>query len=144
MKYILTISTASFFMAASFVSPSFGATASQLNEADILLSADRADEALVLLEANYDSATASTQEMFLLGISAKQTGQFSKAAEYFQLALQREPNAGRIRLEYAETLFRLGRYEQSRAELVTVRGMNPPTPVLANIDRFIATVDAAI
>jgi tetratricopeptide (TPR) repeat protein len=144
MKHVLLSSVQALLVSSAFSTAIYAASPEQLQQADILLSADRALEALELLEANFNITTASTQELFLLGISAKQTGQFGKAAEYFQLALQREPNIGRIRLEYAETLFRLGRYKQSHAELITVREMNPPAPVLANVNHFIAIVDAAI
>jgi len=124
-------------------SAAFATTSSELREAQLLLSAERPDQALEFLEARYDSTDTSTQELFLLGISAKLTGDLSRSEQYLREALEREPNAGRIRLELAEVLYRQGKLEASRAELVAVRGMNPPEQVRQNIDSFIAQVDAA-
>jgi len=142
MKYFIT--TVSLCAAlAAHSSPTLAATPEQLQQAQALLSAEQPDQALGLLEAAHDPATASTQEFFLLGVAAKQAGQLSRSEGYFRSALQREPNAGRIRLELAEVLFRQGKLDDSRAELVTVRAMNPPEQVRQNIDGFIAQVDQA-
>lgn len=123
--------------------PALAATPEQLQQAQALLSAEKPAQALGLLEAAYDPATASTQEFFLLGVAAKQAGQLDRSEGYFRSALQREPNAGRIRLELAEVLYRQGKLDDSRAELVAVRAMNPPEQVRQNIDGFIAQVDQA-
>ncbi len=124
-------------------SPALAATPEQLQQAQALLSAEQPAQALGLLEAAYAPATASTQEFFLLGVAAKQAGQLARSEGYFRAALLREPNAGRVRLELAEILYRQGKLDDSRAELVAVRAMNPPEQVRRNIDGFIAQVDQA-
>lgn len=124
-------------------SPALAASPEQLRQAEQLLAADQAGQALGFLEAAHNPQTATTQEFFLLGISAKFSGNLAKAERYFRSALAREPGAGRIRLELAEVLFRQGKFGDSRSELVTVRGMNPPEQVRQNIDVFIAQVEAA-
>ena len=131
-----TVLTLSFY-------PSFAATPVQMRQAEQLLSAGEPQQALGLLKAAHSPESASTQEFFLLGVAAKQSGDFANSEQYFQSALSREPNAGRIRLELAEVLFRQGKLDASRSELVTVRSMNPPEQVRQNIDGFIAQVDAA-
>lgn len=142
MKYFInTVSLCATLAAHS--SPSLAATPEQLQQAQALLSAEEPAQALGLLEAAHDPATASTQEFFLLGVAAKQAGQLSRSEGYFRSALQREPNAGRIRLELAEVLYHQGKLDDSRAELVAVRAMNPPEQVRQNIDGFIAQVDQA-
>lgn len=123
--------------------PSFAATPQQLHQAQELLRADQPARALSLLEAEHNPRTTSTQELFLLGMSAKLSDNLRKSERYFRSALEREPNAGRIRLELAEVLYRQGKLDASRAELVAVRNMNPPKQVRQNIDGFIAQVDAA-
>lgn len=123
--------------------PTNAAIPEQLSQAQQLLSSGQPTQALGLLEAAHDPATASTQEFFLLGISAKQSDNLRKSERYFRAALKREPSAGRIRLELAEVLYRQGKLDASRAELVTVRNMNPPEQVRQNIDGFISQVDAA-
>jgi tetratricopeptide (TPR) repeat protein len=142
MKYLLN--TAS--LCAVLVLPGLpiiAATPSQLQQAQELLSAEQPAQALGLLQAAHDPSTASTQEFFLLGIAAKQAGQLAESEGYFRSALQSEPSAGRIRLELAEVLYRQGKLDDSRAELVAVRAMNPPEQVRQNIDGFIAQVDQA-
>ena len=142
MKYFLTtVSLCAALTAHS--SPALAATSEQLQQAQALLSAEQPAQALGLLEAAHAPATASTQEFFLLGVAAKQAGQLSRSEGYLRAALQREPNAGRIRLELAEVLYRQGKLDDSRAELVAVRAMNPPEQVRQNIDGFIAQVDQA-
>lgn len=142
MKYFLT--TASLCAALALLSaPSFAATPAQMAEAQKLLSAQQPEQALGLLEAAHDPTAASTQEFFLLGMASKLSGNLRKAERYFRAAVEREPGAGRIRLELAEVLYRQGKLDASRSELVAVRGMNPPEQVRQNIDGFIAQVDAA-
>lgn len=125
------------------VSSAAAATPAQLEQAQKLLIAKQPGQALTLLEAAHDPAAAPTQELFLLGMAAKQSENIRKAESYFRAAVQREPGAGRIRLELAEVLFRQGKFDASREELTAVRAMNPPEQVRKNIDGFIAQVDAA-
>lgn len=142
MKYLLT--TASLYAAlALHTAPTLAATSAQMAEAQKLLSAQQPKQALGLLEASHHPAAASTQELFLLGMASKLSGKLRKAERYFRSAVEREPGAGRIRLELAEVLYRQGKLDASRSELVAVRGMNPPEQVRQNIDGFIAQVDAA-
>lgn len=118
------------------------ATPAQLAEAERLLSAKQPAEAYSLLKANHDAKTASAQEFFLLGVSAKVSGKLKASEAFLRKALKQAPEAGRIRLELAEVLYLRGNLNASRAELVTVRSSNPPEAVKANIDGFIAQVDA--
>lgn len=142
MRYFLTATVVCVGLGVASL-PLEAATQAQLEQAQQFLRADDPQMALRLLEAAHEPESASTQELFLLGVSSKQTGQLAKAEGYFRAALEREPTAGRIRLELAEVLYRQGKLDASRAELVAVQGMNPPEQVRQNIDGFIAQVDAA-
>jgi tetratricopeptide (TPR) repeat protein len=121
----------------------YAATNAQLEEAQGFLDADNPAKALSLLESSYDVKTASIQEFFLLGIAAKLSEKYSHAETYFSQALKREPNAGRIRLELAEVLFRQGKLDQSREAILTVKSHNPPPQVAKNLDNFLAQIDEA-
>lgn len=123
--------------------PALAATPAQMAQAEQFLGAENSQEALALLEAAHNPATATVQEFFLLGLSAKLSEDLEKAEHYLRAALQVEPNAGRIRLELAEVLFRQRKLDESRAELVSVRSLNPPEQVLQNIAGFITQIDAA-
>lgn len=124
-------------------SVAIAASPAQLGQAQELLKAERPQQALALLEAAHEPGAASTQELFLLGIAAKQSNRLAKSESYFRTALAQEPNAGRIRLELAEVLYRRGKLDASHAELLTVRRMNPPEQVRRNIDGFISQVETA-
>ena len=121
----------------------FAATTAQLEEAQSLLDANKVGEAFVLLKGAHEGETASTQEFFLLGISAKLSGKFAEAEKYFKAALEREPNAGRIRLELAEVLFRQGKLDQSRQAILSVKAQNTPPQVAKNLDNFLAQIEQA-
>lgn len=123
--------------------PIIAATPEQLQQAERFLASDKSIQALELLEAVHNPQTANIQELFLLGMSAKLSGSLSKAERYLRSALSRQPEAGRIRLELAEVLFRQGKFDDSHIELATVREMNPPEQVLQNVNLFIAEVEAA-
>lgn len=121
--------------------PALAATRAQMAQAEQLLGAEKSGEALALLEAAHNPVTASVQEFFLLGLSAKLSEDLWKAEQYFRAALASEPNAGRVRLELAEVLFRQRKLDASRAQLVAVRNTNPPEQVRQNVDGFIAQID---
>lgn len=122
--------------------PSLAATQAELAQAEQLLAAKKPLDAFRLLEKAYNPASATTQEYFLIGVAAKQSGKLQKAETYLLKARELDPKAGRIRLELAEVQYGLGKYDASRAELMAVRAMNPPPQVRQNIDGFIAQVDA--
>ena len=123
--------------------PAYSATPEQLKQAKSLFDSGKAQEAFILLEKSHSPDNANTQELFLLGISAKKSGQLQKAEQYFRSALSREPNSGRIRLELAEVLFKLGKLDEAQAELLTVQETKPPKQVQQNIDRFLAQTQIA-
>jgi len=141
-RLVVTVSLCAVLTALS--SPSLGATQYQMFESAQLLQSGRPAEALSLLEANYSPELTSTQELFLLGMAAKESGAYSKAETYFRAALARDPGAGRIRMELAEVMFALGKLNAARAELATVSASNPPAQVLANIGSLISMVDTKI
>ncbi len=123
--------------------PVFATTAADMAQAEQFLAEKKPLEALRLLERVYDPATAGPQELFLLGVAAKQGGRLKKAEGYFQKARDLAPNAGRIRLELAEVLYLNGNYDASRSELLAVQSLNPPPTVAKNVGNFLTQVDAA-
>ncbi len=119
------------------------ATPAELTEAESFLANSKPRAALRLLTRSHDPATAKTQEFFLLGVAAKQAGEYHKAEEHLLRAKASDPSAGRIRLELAEVQFALGKPDAARAELLAVQTMNPPPEVRRNIDTFVGQIDAA-
>lgn len=60
-------------------------------------------------------------QAFARGRQARYEGDFKKAAELFQVCLEEDPGLLVARYELAETLRRLGRYDQARAQAETTR-----------------------
>lgn len=116
-------------------------TSATLQQASKLLSTDQADKAYQLLQVNYDANQVGNQELFLLGMAAKKSGDKAAAKGYFEQLLAREPNAARVKLELAETVFQQGDKQYARNLLVDVKNLNPPQAVLQNINGFIQQID---
>jgi len=113
----------------------------ELSKAIELLEIGNSERALELLEATHAIETTSIQELFLLGIAAKRSGKLTKAENYFQRALAKRGNAGRIKLELAEVLVGQGKLDAAKTELQGVLVLNPPDSVKENVERLIAQID---
>ncbi len=112
-----------------------------LQQATVLLDRGQPDQAYQLLQQSYEADKAGNQELFLLGMSAKGTGDKAAAKGYFEQLLARDPNAARVKLELAETVYQQGDKQYARNLLLDVKKMNPPQGVLQNINGFIAQID---
>lgn len=88
----------------------------------------------------YNKVEATTQELFILGINAKNVGKLDESEKYFKELLLKDPNASRVKLELAEISFALGKKEATKKLLNEVKLTNPPAKVGANIDSFLAFI----
>jgi len=79
--------------------------------------------------------------MWWLGTSAMKSGQIRTAVEKFKKMLVIDPQLHRVRLELAAAYFELGRYEEAKRELETVKAAHPPEEVKKNIDRLLAAIE---
>jgi tetratricopeptide (TPR) repeat protein len=113
---------------------------------------DRLSEALTLYYDGqygqalpiFNSIASQVGTMDLLwwvGTSAMKTGNLKLAVDRFQKMLAVDPNLARVRLELAATYFELGRYQDARKELETVKASKPPQEVLNNIEKLLAAID---
>lgn len=118
-------------------------TPSEVAKAAQFLELGKPSEALTLLEATHTAETASLQELFLMGVAAKDSQNLPKSEGYFRQAVSTDPSAGRIKLELAEVLALQGKLSEAKAELQSVQAMDPPEEVQQNVVRFIAQIDAA-
>lgn len=117
--------------------------AATLTKASGLLKDKKPSEALELLLVNHDSANASAKEWFLMGLSAKQSGNGIDAADYFEKVLAVDPSADRVKLELAAVSYQLGDRDRASALLLDVKAAKPPAGVMSNIDRFLATIESS-
>jgi len=81
--------------------------------------------------------------MWWIGTSAMKSGEINLAVKKFQDMLVINPDLHRVRLDLAAAYFKLGRYEEARRELDTVKAARPPDAVLKNIDRLLAAITEA-
>jgi tetratricopeptide (TPR) repeat protein len=81
--------------------------------------------------------------MWWIGTSAMKSGELNLAVKKFQAMLAINPGLHRVRLDLAAAYFQLGRYEESRKELETVKAANPPEMVQKNIDGLLAAISEA-
>ncbi len=104
---------------------------------------DQPQIAYELLTPAYADKSLSNQGLFLLGMSAKETGKLKESEAYFSELLEKEPNALRVKLELAEVYYLEKDQAKAKRLLQDVKSANPPAKVGENIDRFLATIDAS-
>jgi Flp pilus assembly protein TadD len=79
--------------------------------------------------------------MFWLGISAMKVGKTHLAIQKFKKMLEIDPKLHRARLELAVAYFTIGKYNEARREMETVKAAAPPESVHRNIKRLLATIN---
>lgn len=94
-----------------------------------------------LLIQAYQQGEYDNQTLFLLAISEKQLNNLSESEKYLSELLARDPDAGRVKLELAEVLYRNGKPDKAKTLLLEVKAANPPPKVGENIDAFLAFIE---
>lgn len=143
MKKLINISLIC-FLSASVSYKSFSATEKQMKDAKYFASKGKHSKALKILENSYDPKNTNTQELFLMGLSAKNDGQFMKAEKYLKEALKKEPKSGRIRTELAQLNLKQGKFRQSQKEILSIKRLNPPQSVINKLDVLYSNAEYAI
>jgi len=80
--------------------------------------------------------------MFWIGTSAANAGQYQLAMDKFKNMLSMDPDLYRVRLEYADALYKSGRLRDARNELELVKASSPPAGVIRNIERRLNLIGA--
>ena len=101
-----------------------------------LVAAGRFDEALVLLARLEQDNAGGTERDFLSAMIALAKHDYRRAETLLRKILQDNPNAVRVRLELARTLFFAGKDEEADYHFKLAIGQKPPAAVVANITRF--------
>jgi len=110
-------------------------------QARALLAAGQAAEAHALLLALTKQGADDNQTLFLLAMAAKAQDDWQAVKKHLDTILARDPaGSGRIKLELAEALFRIGEPIRARQLLLEVKASNPPSKVGENIDAFLAFI----
>jgi hypothetical protein len=115
---------------------------SRLSEAMTLYYDGKYGQALPIFNA-IASEVETMDIMWWIGTSAMRSGELNLAAKKFQEMLTINPGLQRVRLDLAAVYFQLGRYEEAKGELESVKATRPPEQVQKNIDRLLAAITEA-
>ncbi len=108
------------------------------DKAKALLGANKGNEAYQLLEPLESARAGEVEFDFLLGISALEIGQNTRAVFALERVLAMDPNNTRARAEIARAYLALGETKTAAAEFQTVQRQGVPADVSMTIDRYIA------
>ena len=103
-----------------------------------LLAAGKASEAYQLLEPAEAKRAGEVDYDFLLGISALEAGQNTRAVFALERVLAMDPNNARARAEIARAYLALGETKTAAQEFETVQRQGIPADVSMTVDRYIA------
>ena len=122
--------------------------------AQALLQEGRFAEALDLLRPLAEGPEVDVAVVFLIGLAATELSQqpgmadparaalLEEAVAAFRFMLINRPDLVRVRLELARAFFLMGEDDLSREQFERVLAGNPPAPVIANIQNFLAEIRA--
>ena len=102
----------------------------------MLIASGQYDDALVLLDRRLAADSRDVEALFLTGMIALRQGRSKEAILNFRRALDVQPKATRIRLEFARALYDARRDEESDYNFRLAIADRPPAPVIATIIRF--------
>ncbi len=105
-------------------------------EAMTLLKDEKVNEAYEVLYNSYQNNHFNKQTIFLLANSAKQKGDIKNAIKYYEILLQNDPNAHRVRLELASLYYDDNQLEKSNEQFLIVKSAKIPKQVESNIDNY--------
>lgn len=105
------------------------------------LNAGDFDAARTLLQPKIEQGTHEPNDLFLMGLTEKRAGNHELAIDYFQRLIALAPDSPRVRLEMAESLYILGRYEAAENELNRVLAGAPPETVSQRIQVYLAAIE---
>ena len=107
-----------------------------LAAAKALMATGQFEAAHEILARRLSANPGDVDALFLLGMIALAKKDYPEAIRHFRQALEREPNATRIRLELARTLFLAGKDEDAEYHFKLAIAQKPPEAVIANIIRY--------
>ncbi len=97
--------------------------------------------ALKLLAPYEDSQAGNVEFDYLLGVTALETGDASRATIVLERALIVNPNHAGARLDLARAYFALGDRERARTEFNAALVQDPPVNARAAINAYLARID---
>ncbi|MEK6211323.1 MAG: tetratricopeptide repeat protein [Pseudomonadota bacterium] len=114
-----------------------------LEKAEELLRANRAQEAYDLLEPFEFDQAGELKFDYLLGLAALESGKPAKASLVFERVLAVEPRYLGVRLDLARSYFQIGDLARATQEFQTVLAQSPPPDLKANAERYLQEIEQA-
>ena len=121
--------------------PGFALADELTDRAKTLLEQNKATEAFALLDTEENVRAGEVSYDLLLGVSALESGQNTRAVFALERVLAVEPNNARARAEIARAYLAMGDTTAARQEFESVQKQGVPPEVSDTIDRFLDAVD---
>ena len=134
--------------------PAASAPAGGVGDARALIDAGRFGEALAILAPLVERGTVAANTAFLYGLAAMGVAQrpdlpddarealLDQAIGAFHAMLIENPGLLRVRLELARAFYLKGEDDLARRHFELVLAADPPEPVVANVGRFLASIQS--
>ena len=111
-----------------------------LEKAEALLRANRAQEAYDLLEPHEFDEAGNLKYDYLLGLAALQSGRPDKASLVFERVLAVEPRYLGVRLDLGRAYYQMGDLARASQEFQIVLAQSPPPDLKAAAERHMASI----
>ena len=105
-----------------------------------LMNQGRLSEAAAILDERLAAAPSDVQANFLKGMIAVAKGNQRQAIRIFRSILIDHPDATRVRLELARAFFLAKDYANALRQFQFALAGNPPAEVVANINKYVASI----
>ncbi|MBC8006559.1 MAG: DUF560 domain-containing protein [Prolixibacteraceae bacterium] len=126
-----------------FLSQNALAAGPDLQKAEELLRANRAQEAYDLLEPFEFDLAGELKYDYLLGLAALESGKPEKSSLVFERVLAVEPRYLGVRLDLARSYFQIGDIARATQEFQAVLAQSPPPDLKANAERYLLAIEQA-
>jgi outer membrane protein len=111
-----------------------------IDQAKALVAEGRLADARRVLQELARRYPNSNDVDFLLGLIALDDKDFDRSIKHFRSILVRDPGSVRARLELGRAFYMNRDYANASRQFQFARAGNPPTSVIANIDRFLGAI----
>ena len=113
-----------------------------LQQANELLSRNKADEAYTLLFAESEQHAGTPDFDLLLGIAALNSGHPTQAVFALERVLAIQPDNARARAELARAYFEMGENEAAKTEFTAVKEKSLPPSMAESIEKYLSAIEA--
>ena len=125
------------------IAPGVFAAGPDLQMAEDLLRANKAQEAYDLLEPFEFDLAGDLKYDYLLGLAALESGKPEKSSLVFERVLAVEPRYLGVRLDLARSYFQIGDIARATQEFQAVLAQSPPPDLKANAERYLQAIEQA-